>query len=157
MESVARSFLCLGLDRFGTVAVMSANSPEWHISSLGAIFAGGISSGIYTTSSPEVVSHLCNETQVQILLLENQSYLRTLMQNLAWKSYFPGVKAVVLMEEQSVHPDELPKDMPKVLTWKQMLQLGDSQIRLEQIEEDQGVNEAVMMFYTSGSTGFPKG
>ena len=149
--------MTLGLDRFGAVAVMSANSPEWHISSLGAIFAGGISSGIYTTSSPEVVSHLCNETQVQILMLESQSYLRKLVQNFTWKSYFPTVKAVVLMEDQSVNVEELPKDMPRVLTWKQMLQLGDDQIRLDQIEEDQGVNEAVMMFYTSGSTGFPKG
>jgi hypothetical protein len=43
-------FIDLGLNRFDIVCILGFNSPEWHISYLGAIFAGGLSAGIYPTN-----------------------------------------------------------------------------------------------------------
>jgi long-subunit acyl-CoA synthetase (AMP-forming) len=40
---VAKAFLALGLEDKDCVAIMSSNSPEWFMCSLGAIFAGGLS------------------------------------------------------------------------------------------------------------------
>ena len=40
-----RGFLRLGLERQNAVGIMGANSPEWFISSVAAIFAGGLRHG----------------------------------------------------------------------------------------------------------------
>jgi len=54
-RNTARAFLSLGLDKFHGVGILGHNSPEWMFSSCGAIFAGGLSVGIYSTSSAEVI------------------------------------------------------------------------------------------------------
>ncbi len=49
-RTVAKAFISLGLERNCSVGILGFNSPEWFISQMGAIFAGGISTGIYTTN-----------------------------------------------------------------------------------------------------------
>ena len=46
----AKAFIHLGLLRFHSVCILGFNSPEWFISQMGAIMAGGFSVGIYTTN-----------------------------------------------------------------------------------------------------------
>lgn len=53
MRTAAKAFIALGLAPRRAVAVMGFNSPEWFFADLGAILAGGISTGIYPTNSPE--------------------------------------------------------------------------------------------------------
>jgi hypothetical protein len=40
--AAAKGFMALGLERKNSVGIMSSNSPEWFISSIAAIFAGGL-------------------------------------------------------------------------------------------------------------------
>jgi long-subunit acyl-CoA synthetase (AMP-forming) len=49
-RSVAKAFISLLLERHCSVGILGYNSPEWFISQMGAILAGGISTGIYTTN-----------------------------------------------------------------------------------------------------------
>ena len=42
----------LGLTPLHGVGIMAHNHPNWFVSSLASIFAGGLSCGIYTTNSP---------------------------------------------------------------------------------------------------------
>ncbi|GLV37665.1 bubblegum [Carabus blaptoides fortunei] len=51
VRTTAKAFLKLGLQKFHGVCILGFNSPEWFFSCLGAICAGGISTGIYTTNS----------------------------------------------------------------------------------------------------------
>ena len=46
----AKAFIYLGLERFHSVGILGFNCPEWFISQMGAIMAGGFSVGIYTTN-----------------------------------------------------------------------------------------------------------
>ena len=45
----AKAFIQLGLERFHGVCILGFNAPEWFIAQMGAIIAGGLSVGIYTT------------------------------------------------------------------------------------------------------------
>ena len=40
--------------RFDSVCILGFNAPEWVISDVAAIFAGGFAAGIYPTNGPEV-------------------------------------------------------------------------------------------------------
>ena len=53
-RTVAKAFIKLGLERHHSVGILGFNAPEWFIAQAGAIFAGGLSCGIYTTNSPQV-------------------------------------------------------------------------------------------------------
>lgn len=48
----------IGLERFHSVGILGFNAPEWLIAQNGAIFAGGLSVGIYTTNSPEACKYV---------------------------------------------------------------------------------------------------
>ena len=47
VRNVAKGFLALGLDRFHTVGCLGYNAPEWVISHVAAVHAGGFGLGIY--------------------------------------------------------------------------------------------------------------
>jgi len=49
-QTVAKAFISLGLERHCSVCILGFNSPEWFIAQMGAIMAGGIATGIYTTN-----------------------------------------------------------------------------------------------------------
>ena len=41
VETIARAFIRLGVDRFDTVNILGFNSPEWVMANMAAILAGG--------------------------------------------------------------------------------------------------------------------
>ena len=49
-QTAARALIHLGLESCHAVCILGFNSPEWFISQMGAIMAGGLSVGIYTTN-----------------------------------------------------------------------------------------------------------
>ena len=57
-RAAARGLLAVGLERQKGVGIMGFNSPEMIFSFLASAFAGGLSCGIYPTSSGESVSYL---------------------------------------------------------------------------------------------------
>lgn len=65
----------------------------------------------------------------------------------------PTVKKIVLIDGENT------RGRPEVVTWAQLQEMGretpDSE--LDRIEEEQFVNEACVLVYTSGTTGKPKG
>ena len=54
VRTAAAGLLSLGLRRYGGVGILGPNCPEWFVSSAAAIYAGGLSVGIYATNRPEV-------------------------------------------------------------------------------------------------------
>ncbi len=48
---VARGFIALGLQKGEGVSIIGFNRPEWFLADIGAILAGGVPAGIYTTST----------------------------------------------------------------------------------------------------------
>ena len=46
-KRTARGFVACGLERFCGVGVMAHNCPEWALSSVGSIYAGGVRNEIH--------------------------------------------------------------------------------------------------------------
>ena len=54
-KKVLKSLNCNNIfSRFDSVCILGFNAPEWVISDVAAIFAGGFAAGIYPTNGPEV-------------------------------------------------------------------------------------------------------
>ncbi len=148
VRQVAKGLLALGLQPGQGVVIMGYNRPEWFIADLAAIAAGGVPTGIYTTSAPEQVRFITDHCAAAVAVLEHRGYLETFLS--LWPQ-LPKLKAVVLMEGES-HEDG-------VRSWGWLRDLGggvadaDLQARLDAQRPD----DLATLIYTSGTTGEPKG
>lgn len=149
-RKAAKSFLKLGLERFHSVAILGFNSAEWFVSAVGAVFAGGIVTGIYTTSSPEACHYIAHDCRANIIVVENQKQLDKITQ--IWNR-LPHLKAVVM------YKDSLPEKRPNLYTMNEFMELGNEihDEELDAIINSQKPNQCCVLIYTSGTTGNPKG
>ncbi|XP_032089213.1 long-chain-fatty-acid--CoA ligase ACSBG1-like [Thamnophis elegans] len=149
-RKAAKSFLKLGLERFHSVAILGFNSTEWFILAVGAVFAGGIVSGIYTTNSPEACHYIADDSRANIVVVENQKQLDKIMQ--IWDR-LPYLKAVVM------YKDRVSEKHPNLYMMDEFMELGNeiSDGRLDDIINSQEANQCCVLIYTSGTTGKPKG
>jgi long-subunit acyl-CoA synthetase (AMP-forming) len=179
IRNTAKGFLACGLGRQTAVGIMGHNSPEWFMSSVGAVFAGGLSCGtihartlplliftillvfallgVYTTSSGETVSYISDHAPFNVLVVQDSELLHKIREGRSTKEAFPTVKRLVLMETEGNHDSE----GGLVMSWEELQEAGRTFVggdeALNKIEEEQFVNDAAILIYTSGTTGPPKG
>ncbi len=149
VQLVAKAFIKLGLKRSHAVGIIGFNAPEWHISNIAAVVAGGLGTGIYTTNSPDAVRYVAEHSRANILVLENEDQLRKIE---SFQDDLEHLETVIMFTGE-------PDSGSDVISWQQLLEVGrgveDSVLR-ERLEQ-QAVNQPALLVYTSGTTGNPKG
>ncbi|XP_053181864.1 long-chain-fatty-acid--CoA ligase ACSBG2-like [Scomber japonicus] len=146
----AKSFLKLGLERYHGVGILGFNSPEWFISDIGCILAGGLATGIYTTNSPEACQYVAANCEANVLVVENQKQLEKILKV---KDQLPLLKAIVQ------YKGELQQKAPFLYTWEEFMKVGEDvpDEQLNAVIDSLRANECCTLIYTSGTTGNPKG
>jgi long-chain acyl-CoA synthetase len=146
----ARALISLGFEPGNNVAILGFNRPEWAITVLAGMAAGGAAAGIYTTCSPPEVQYITDHSEAPIIVLEDHAQWKKIEAELA---RLPKLRHVVLMKGAPA----VGHDM--VLTWEQFLAKAENtpekvvHDRVAKIEPQQ----LATMIYTSGTTGPPKG
>ncbi len=149
VRRAGKALVALGVEPGTPVTVLGFNRPEWLIFDVGAMAAGAVPAGIYTTSSPDEVAYILNHSEAPVILVENEEQLAKVQ---ARRDDLPHLRAIVTMEGTSEAED------PAVLTWDEFLARGDAvdegdlQGRVEALTPD----GLATMIYTSGTTGPPK-
>lgn len=143
----ARGFLSLGLLPGQGVAIIGYNCPQWFFSDVGAILAGGMPAGIYTTNSPEQCAYIVAHAECPIAVVEDAKQLAKFKE--AWPQ-MPTLQHVVLMYGSD--------NDPRVLSWDQLLERGAkvAESDLEARLSAQKPDDVCTLIYTSGTTGNPK-
>ncbi|QQP37289.1 AcylCoA synthetase bubblegum family member 2 (Silurana), partial [Caligus rogercresseyi] len=109
----AEGFIALGLEPFHSVGILGFNAPEWSLSLLGAISAGGFGAGIYATNSPEAVQYVAMDCRVQILVVEDAKQLAKIG---SIREQLPMLKAIIVYGYQEVFtPGE------NIYSWKEFM------------------------------------
>jgi len=148
VRTVAKAFISLGFARFDSVCILGFNAPEWVISDVAAIFAGGFASGIYPTNGPEACKYILEQSNCSILVVEDGRQLDKVW---ALRDQLPHLKKVIQYSGVPTHPG--------VLSWADLLSRGKDQeeevlmARLRRI----AINQCSTLVFTSGTTGNPKG
>ncbi|NXF81545.1 ACBG2 ligase, partial [Sclerurus mexicanus] len=144
------SCLQLGLERFHGVGILGFNSAEWFIADIGAILAGGLAVGIYTTNSPQACHYVAENCSANVIVVQNQKQLQKILEV---EDKLPHLKAIVQYGE------EIKEKRPNLYSWSEFMELGrdvpDS--LLHAAIAKQKPNQCCTLIYTSGTTGQPKG
>ncbi|MDR5693701.1 MAG: AMP-binding protein [Armatimonadota bacterium] len=152
---VANGLLSLGLERGERVGLIGENRPEWVICDLGIQAAGGITTAIYTTSSPEQVAYILGHSEARLFIVENEEQLD---KALVVRGHLPRLERIIVMDREGLRGfiD------PQVMFLDELMELGEQfqtahphllEERLREIDPE----DVAVLIYTSGTTGPPKG
>src|SRR5215216_1762457 len=72
----ATALLSLDLKPGGTVCILMGNVPEWPISDIGTIIAGGVGVGLYPTSSAEQIAYIINHSDAEFVFVDSREQLQ---------------------------------------------------------------------------------
>lgn len=150
VQRAAKSFIKLGLQPFHGVGILGFNAPEWHISYLGSIYAGGLGTGIYTTNTAEACQYVLEDSQSNIVVVENNAQLQKIVA--VWDN-LPHLKAVIQ------YTGEVAVRKDNIYTWEEFMNLSNdvpNSVLSERLK-NQAPNYCCTLVYTSGTTGNPKG
>jgi len=145
----AKGLIELGLEPHRSVAILGNNSPEWFSSAVGAVFSGGIASGVYTTNTPDAVAYQLKHCKANIAVVDSREQLEKV---LACKDRCPELKAIIQWgSDVSYSSGAVP--------WEEFMRLGKSvdDSELKERLENQAINQPAVICYTSGTTANPKG
>jgi long-chain acyl-CoA synthetase len=149
----ASALLASGLTEGGKISILMGNVPEWPTSDLGTIIAGGVSVGLYPTSSGEQCQYIINHSDSEFVLVDTVAQLHKLLRV---RDGLPKLKSIIVLDEEGASAHE------GVLSYREFLRLGAE--HLPHIRENMAERarrarpeETVIMVYTSGTTGPPKG
>ncbi|XP_055539214.1 very long-chain-fatty-acid--CoA ligase bubblegum [Wyeomyia smithii] len=153
VHKMAKVFIKLGLEPHYTVSVLAFNSPEWYISELAAIHAGGIITGVYTTNSAESTHHVLESSRSNIVIVDDAKQMEKVY---SIRSRLPHLKAVI---------QTLPPYAPYVkkedgyYRWSEVEEMNTDDVEEEFRNRlaDIGINRCCCLVYTSGTVGHPKG
>jgi long-subunit acyl-CoA synthetase (AMP-forming) len=142
-----RALVALGVEPGDHVVILGYNCPEWFVADVGAIAAGAIPAGIYTTNTPEQCRYIAGHCAARVAFVENDAQLAKFR---AVRDQLPELRALVLMHGQP--------DGDDVVSWAKFLELGGSipDELLEARIAAQQVDDVCTLIYTSGTTGVPK-
>lgn len=147
IHTIGKAFIKLGLKRYHSVAMLGFNAPPWFISNFAVIFAGGFSTGIYTTNTSSACEHVLKHSRTQIIIVENDKQLAKILEI---RDNLPLLKAIVQYTGKSDHED--------VFSWDDLMQIGQSMPEepLQKRIKSLAINQCSTLTYTSGTTGNPK-
>ncbi len=146
VRATARGLMALGAQQGKGVTILGFNRPEWFYADIGAIAAGAVPTGIYTTSTPDQCAYILEHCEAPVAVIEGPQYLDQILsarpECLRW---------IVLMTGTGRGEG--------VITWQQMIERGQA-VKEEELDariEVQRPDDLCTLIYTSGTTGPPKG
>ena len=154
VRRVAGGLLAAGVAPGERVAILGDNRPEWLYCHLGAMAAGGVTCGIYATSSPDQVRYLLQHSGARCLFVENEEQLEKVLTVVGETA----VERIVVWDAKGLwgFADERVAFFEDFLTQGQTF-LETAPGRLEATVAATRPDDVAMIIYTSGTTGPPKG
>ncbi|MBI5523280.1 MAG: AMP-binding protein [Desulfarculus sp.] len=154
-RQAAMGFVALGLEPGQTVAIIGENCPQWLYGDLGAMAAGGVSVGIYTTNAAEECAYILEHAEARIYVVENEEQLDKALQV---RGQCPLLTKIVVIDTEGLrHFHD-----PMVIDFEELLELGRAHDQahpglFEERLACRGAEDLAILIYTSGTTGPPKG
>ncbi len=145
----------LGLVRGDVCSIAGEVCKEWLFTDLGVNCIGGVANGVYPTDSPEQVAYLINDSGTRFYFAEDEEQLDKVLEV---RARTPSLEKIIVFDMEGLRHFEDAQCM----SYQALLALGDSfgdaepQAWQREIEAA-SAEDLMILTYTSGTTGPPKG
>jgi len=150
-RKIACGLMSLGLEKSQRCAILSVTRPEWVLADMGILTAGGATTTIYPSNTPEECAYILSDSGSVICFVETPQQAQKLI---SVRDELPNVQKLVLIEgriadDWVITLDELER---AGATWD-----TEHPDACEARSSAVGPDDLATLIYTSGTTGKPKG
>lgn len=154
VDAAARSLAIAGVEPDAKVAVFSPNSPEFLVTEFAAYRNRAVTVSIYSTSSPEQVSYIVNDSGAKVILVGGEEQYEAVCRIAA---DCPSLSLIVVAGGVTPMPGNV-----RTLSFDDFIKRGlDAPAEVAEKVESRArqalTEDVATLIYTSGTTGEPKG
>jgi long-chain-fatty-acid--CoA ligase ACSBG len=156
VDKFGKALISVGFERFDIINIIGFNAPEWFFANFGAIAAGGVAAGIYSTNNAEACQYISKHSKAKVVVCEGLQQLEKYVQI---HGDLPDLKALVVYGVDVEIPTYMLDTVSTpIYRYEHFIKLGVivSDDVLKQRTNSWKPGETCTLIYTSGTTGPPK-
>lgn len=154
VENAACALEILGIAPGDTLAVFTANRPQFLFTDFACYYNRAIPVSIYSTSSADQVEYIINDSHAKFVCVGDQRQYDIVCKV---RERCPSLQRVILYDPSIEH-----QQADDVMTFDSLVQLGaaasaECRREVERRRHESAPDDTATLIYTSGTTGEPKG
>jgi long-chain acyl-CoA synthetase len=147
--------IALGLKRGDVACIIGDNEPQWFWGEFAVQAAGGIATGVFVDSIPSEVKYIAEHSDAKFAIVNDQEQTDKLLEI---RGELPLLQKIIYWDPKGLRN----YDDPILISFDEVMALGREHEKthpgLFEKNVDEGKGEDIAcIYYTSGTTGLPKG